>query len=119
MAARLMGPEGHVLVPHLEQALRFTQRLRGLLGRDGLPSGHALLISPCGSIHTFFMRFTLDVVFLDAEYRVCRVIRGVAPNRMVWGGRRARRVVEMQAGWLDPGLCPPGVTLTLVPGAVG
>src|SRR6266496_2485216 len=45
-------------------------RLRGLLGRSGLSSGEGLLLRPAGSIHTAFMRFTIDAVFLDAADRV-------------------------------------------------
>ena len=47
-----------------------------------LPSGHALLLRPCSSIHTFGMRFTVDVAFADSDGTVLRVIRGVPPRRV-------------------------------------
>jgi uncharacterized membrane protein (UPF0127 family) len=76
--------------------------MRGLLGRAGLGAGAALLIERCGSVHTVGMRFALDLVFLDSRWRVVRVERAVPPGRwMVWGGWRARRVVESEAGCLD------------------
>jgi uncharacterized membrane protein (UPF0127 family) len=77
-----------------------AERMRGLLGRDGLPVGELLLLDPCGSIHTFGMRFSIDTLFLDAQWRVVGVRRGLRPNRMAWGGWRARRTLEAASGWL-------------------
>ena len=81
-------------------ARSFLQRARGLLGRAPLAADEALLIRPCSSIHTFGMRFALDLVFLDARGRVVKRARGVPPGRIRWGGRRARATLEAQAGWL-------------------
>lgn len=76
-------------------------RMRGLLGRDELPRGELLLLEPCGAIHTFGMRFALDVLFLDRDWRVVGIRRALRPGRMAWGGPRARRTLEADAGWLD------------------
>jgi hypothetical protein len=75
--------------------------MRGLLGVPTLPSGEMLLLDPCGAIHTMGMRFVLDVVFLDREWRVVGVRRNLLPGRFAWGGWRARRTLEAAAGWLD------------------
>ena len=83
----------------LARSLR--ERTRGLLGRDGLPPGEFMLLDPCGSIHTFGMRFAIDVLFLDRDNRVVRVAPDVAPGRMRFGGLRARRTIETASGWLD------------------
>jgi uncharacterized membrane protein (UPF0127 family) len=72
-------------------------RLRGLLGRRALPPGEGLLLRPSPSIHTFFMRFPIDVVFLDPDLRVLRVDESVKPWRAA-GCRRARAVLELAAG---------------------
>ena len=72
-------------------------RLLGLMGLPALDGDDALLLSPCGCIHTFGMRFPLDLVWLDAAGRVLRVDAVVAPGR-VRGCRRARAVVETSAG---------------------
>jgi uncharacterized membrane protein (UPF0127 family) len=60
-------------------------RLLGLTGSAGalLPEGHALLLRPCSSIHTFGMRISIDVVFADGEGRALRVVRDVPPRRML------------------------------------
>jgi uncharacterized membrane protein (UPF0127 family) len=72
-------------------------RMRGLLGRRGLAQGEGLLLEPAGSIHTFFMRFPIDVVFLDREQRVVRVVPNLRPWRTA-GVRKARAVLELAAG---------------------
>ena len=71
--------------------------MRGLLGRDGLAQGEGLLIKPCGSVHTFFMRFPIDVVFLDRELSVV----DVRPELRSWrtaGARGAKVTLELAAG---------------------
>jgi len=54
------------------------------------------------------MRFPLDLVFLDGEDRVVRLVPGVGSWRVAWGGWRARSVVELAAGWLPDGAVPVG-----------
>jgi uncharacterized protein len=71
-------------------------RLLGLALLRELPPDHALLIPRCRSVHTFGMRFPIDVVFLDAAGRVVRVARGVPPGRVV-GCRRAVTAIETAA----------------------
>ncbi|MGI6494628.1 MAG: DUF192 domain-containing protein [Kiritimatiellia bacterium] len=79
-------------------ASRLLARMRGLLGRDSLPEGEGLLILRCNTIHTCFMRFTIDAVFLDADFRPVKTVRAIPPGRLcVWGGFRARHVLEIQA----------------------
>lgn len=83
------------------RANRWTQRLRGLLGRDELAADEALLLEPCASVHTFGMTRPIDVVFLDAPLdegaRVvgCRHALGTA--RLAWESR-ARATLELRAG---------------------
>jgi uncharacterized membrane protein (UPF0127 family) len=72
-------------------------RLRGLMGRRGLESGEGLLLRPAGSVHTCFMRFAIDVVFLDSESRVLAVSPAVRPWRLRLQ-RGARAVLELPAG---------------------
>jgi uncharacterized protein len=80
----------------LVAATPFT-RMRGLLGRSSLPSGQGILLRPAASVHTFFMRFSIDVVFLDAELRVVAIAADLRPWRAA-GKRGARAVVELPAG---------------------
>jgi uncharacterized membrane protein (UPF0127 family) len=71
--------------------------MRGLLGRSELPLGEGLLLRRAPAIHTFFMRFAIDVVFVDREFVVIGIESEVAPWRIV-GRRRASAVLELPAG---------------------
>jgi uncharacterized protein len=72
-------------------------RARGLLGRDGLDPGEGMLIDRAGSVHMFFMRFPIDVVFVDRDWRVVGVRHGLRPWRMA-AARRAVAALELPAG---------------------
>jgi len=109
-----------VVIAHTNQVLATAEiadtaqeRMVGLLGRDGLPPGHGLILEPCRLIHTFMMRFAIDVVFFDREHRVTRVAREVRPSRFAWGGLRARATLELPAGTVGPTTLPPGTQLRL------
>lgn len=96
-AARLTGADGRVVCEHLLVAARPLRRMRGLLGRADLPAGDGILLRPAGSVHTFFMRFPIDVVFLDRD----DVVLGVEPALPPWrtaARRGAKAVVELAAG---------------------
>jgi len=88
-------------------------RLRGLLGRSGMPSGEGLLLRPAASIHTAFMRFTIDAVFLDRANRVVKVASDLRPWRTA-ACRGARAVLELPAGEADKRGLRPGVSVTQV-----
>ncbi len=88
---------GRVVCERCVVADRPLTRLRGLLGRSELPAGEGLLLRPSPSVHTWFMRFPIDVVFLDDELGVLRVRRNMRPWRMA-GQRGARAVLELAAG---------------------
>lgn len=75
-------------------------RLRGLARLDAIPAAAGLHIAPCRSVHTFSMRFALDLVWLGGDGRPVRVDRDVAPRRMRTC-LRARSVVEVRAGEAD------------------
>ena len=71
------------------------ERMRGLIGRNGLERGKGMLITKCNCIHTLFMRFPIDATFLDGRGEVVKTVRGIRPWRLwVWGGWRARSVLE-------------------------
>ena len=78
-----------------EVAETFRDRMRGLVGRDGLAPGTGMLITRCNCIHTLFMRFPIDAVFLDRRGDAVKTVRNVRPWRLfVWGGFRAVSVLE-------------------------
>ena len=92
------------------------ERMRGLIGSRGLTPHAGLLLDHCAAVHTMGMRFMLDLIFLDAAWRVVKHVPQVRPGRfLVSGGARARRVVEIESGWLDLGQAPLGATLRCVP----
>ena len=74
------------------------ERMRGLIGRSSLATGKGMLITKCNCIHTFFMRFPIDATFLDRKGAVVKVVRNIRPWRLwIWGGWRARSVLETAA----------------------
>lgn len=89
---------GHRVVRHLEVADTMASRMVGLLGRRGIEQGGGLWITPCSSIHMLFMRFAIDVVFLDRDHQVVRVHEDVRPWRFARGGRHAHSVLELPQG---------------------
>jgi uncharacterized membrane protein (UPF0127 family) len=80
------------------EARSFLARLRGLMGHPGLEAGQGLLIEPCSSVHSFFMRFPIDVIFVDRTNTVVGITTSMAPNRPYAGARNARYVIELPAG---------------------
>ena len=88
---------GAALADTIEIAGDSGARRRGLLGRDGLATGAALVIAPCSAVHTFGMRFSIDVIFAARDGRVTKIARDVAPRRLVvaWGAFAA---IELAAG---------------------
>ncbi|MCC7032250.1 MAG: DUF192 domain-containing protein [Acidobacteria bacterium] len=87
---------GAWLVTHLELALDSKTRTRGLLGRDGLAAGHGLVIAPSQGVHTFGMRFPIDIVFVRRDGRVVRCRPHVRPRRLaIW--LTAFAVIELAA----------------------
>jgi hypothetical protein len=93
----LVGQAGQIVCERCEVADRVFSRVRGLLGRRSLPRGHGILIKPTWSVHTWFMRFPIDVVFLDRELSVLKVRREMRPWRLA-ARFRAHSVLELAAG---------------------
>jgi uncharacterized membrane protein (UPF0127 family) len=87
-------------------------RMRGLLGRRSLPSGEGLLLRPAGSVHTFFMRFPIDVVFLDRDLTVLDVTPALRPWRTA-ARRGSKAVLELPAGESERRGLRPGLRLSL------
>ena len=85
------------LANHVVLAGDSRSRRSGLLGRDGLAAGHALVLAPCQGIHTFGMRFPIDVVGVTRDGRVVTIALAVKPWRMAWSWR-AFAIVELAAG---------------------
>jgi uncharacterized membrane protein (UPF0127 family) len=77
------------------------KRMKGLLGRREMPAGEALWIKPCMSIHTFLMKFPIDVAFLDKKNRVIVAIKDLQPNRATRLYLQAASVLELPVDVLE------------------
>ena len=73
----------------------FFRGLIGLMGRPGLDVGHGLWIVPCQSVHTFWMRFPIDVIFLDEHRKVIHLVENLRPFRISRHLSKARSVIEL------------------------
>lgn len=94
---RLVRDDGSTICERCAVAASPLSRLKGLLGRASLRQDEGLLIRPAAAVHTCFMRFAIDVVFLDRQLRVL----GVSPRLKPWrfsARRGARVVLELAAG---------------------
>ena len=93
----LVGPAGQVVCERCDLADGIFSRGRGLLGRGDLGRGQGMLIRPTWSIHTGFMRFAIDVVFLDKELAVLKIAQRLRPWRAAFR-RGAHQALELPAG---------------------
>jgi uncharacterized protein len=94
----LNGTKGVPLARRLEMADTFWRRLAGLLGRAELAAGSALAILPCRSVHTHFMRFAIDVLFVNRQWQVVAAVSNLRPWRHAAGGPDAWAAVELPVG---------------------
>ena len=95
---QLINERTHTPVASIvELAVSRGDRRRGLLGRDGLDASAALMLAPCAAVHTAFMRFPLDVVFVDRAGRVRKIVRDLGPWRMS-ASLGAYAAIELAAG---------------------
>jgi uncharacterized protein len=104
---------GARLADALECAFDSGGRRRGLLGRDGLPAGAALILAPCCAIHTFFMRFPIDVLFVTRDGGVLRA--STIRSWRIGVSARAFAAIELPAGVIERSGTGAGDRLALVP----
>ena len=101
---KLILVNGEVVSHKMRVARNIFSRMLGLMFSVDLPDCDGFLISPCNSIHTFFMRYSLDVLFLDNDFKIVKAIYGLSPWRMTWVYFKSRHVLEMRAGTMNKGL---------------
>ena len=97
---RIRLERGPVVCERGVLAVTAWTRSKGLLGRSGLDPDEGLWIQPTGSIHRWFMRFAIDVVYADKEGRVLKLVRGIRPWRMS-ACRGAKVALELPVGAID------------------
>jgi uncharacterized membrane protein (UPF0127 family) len=89
---------GAELVNHLATADTFFKRLKGLMFSKSLPAGHGLLIRPCQSIHTYFMKYSIDVLYLSNDFEIVGLDETLKPAKVGKYQKRAHSVLELPAG---------------------
>jgi len=94
----------------MEVADNGPKRNKGLLGRESLSSGEGLWIIPCEAVHTFWMRFPIDLVYLDSKKQIQKIVSAVPPWRLS-GCLRAHSVLELPAGTIRSTQTQRGDTL--------
>lgn len=110
----LNGRTGAVIATDILAAFDSESRRTGLLKHESLPDGSALIIAPSNAIHTFFMRFDIDVAFVARDGRIVKICHGLRPWRIA-AALRAFAVVELPAGVLAHSDTRIGDTLSISP----
>jgi len=102
---------GAVLAENALVADNFSARLKGLLGKDSLPSGEALVLKPCYCVHTFFMRFSIDVIFVSHQNKVIQCFSELKPFRITPIYFSSALAIEFPPGTIASTATCPGDTL--------
>lgn len=103
---RVVAPGGRTLAIAVVADTPVT-RMVGLLRHRRLPAGEGMVLRPCSSVHTWFMRFAIDVLFVDRQLVVLRAVHDLRPFHAAWGGWKAALAIELPAGTLrDAGVSP-------------
>jgi uncharacterized protein len=109
---RIVAADDIQVCSRCEVAERTIARMRGLLGRDGLEPGEGMLINPAPSVMTFFMRFPIDVVFIDKAYKIVKIVHSLGPWKTA-GARGSSAALELPAGTAAALHLEPGMSLRL------
>lgn len=88
---------GEILANHVDEAASFWRRFRGLMFTSNFPSGGALHIKPCRSIHTFFMNYAIDVMYLDTNFEIVGIDIAIPPGKVGKSYPNANSVIELPA----------------------
>lgn len=89
-----------VVASNVKLASGMIDRMIGLMFKKEMNGFDGLLIDPCNSIHTFFMRYPLDLLFIGKDNKIIKVIRDMQPWRMTWMYYKSHKVLELKAGTL-------------------
>ena len=106
---------GETLIPQLELARTLAARNRGLLGRAHLPPDRALWIWRCNWVHTFGMKFAIDLVYVNKKMQVKKTVSRMRPGRLGMPVWTASSVIEFSAGFLEKHAVNIGDTLHVDP----
>ncbi|WP_028307561.1 DUF192 domain-containing protein [Desulfitibacter alkalitolerans] len=99
----------------IQVASTFFSRFKGLMGRRELQDDEALLLWPCSSIHTFFMKFHIDVVFLSKDNYIVNIVKDIPPWSIWPPVKGSSKVLEFKGGTLDRLSIKKGEKLEFIP----
>lgn len=102
-----------ILTQEATYACSFGARLKGLLFRTKLSENEALILSPCTSVHTFFMKFPIDVVFINAKGEIVYLYSNLKPYRLTWLHGSAKLAIELPSGTIEKWHLKPGEVLCI------
>lgn len=108
MAQLILEKNQQVLCSKVSVADNVWSRTKGLLGTQSLPEGECLWIKKCNSIHTWFMNYPIDVIFVDDKLKVIKTYKNLRPWKITIPSLKAKSVFEMQSGWLENHWPQPG-----------
>lgn len=100
----LKTQSGEIICHKMLVASKILDRMKGLMFSEALPDCDGFLIAPCNSIHTFFMLYKLDILFLDKDFKIVKALYDLSPWRMTWIYFKSHQVLEMKAGTLKKNL---------------
>ena len=103
-----------MLAENVTKANSFLQRLKGLMGKEDAPCETAFWIPSCPSIHTFFMKFPLDVIFTDRKLLVVSIYYSIPPGKILFGGWKSYHVFELKTPGLKKDFIKKGDQLNVV-----
>ncbi|WP_075036898.1 DUF192 domain-containing protein [Halobacillus dabanensis] len=105
-----------LIVKDLQTAYTFWSRLRGLMMTKSIPDNYGLHIAPCPSIHTFFMKYSIDVIYLNERKEIIGTEENLSPGRLGKRFSEAESVIELPAGGIKKVSITVGQTLAFVNG---
>ena len=92
--------KGSCIIPRVYKTTGIRERMQGLLGRTPLQENEALLLKPCSSVHSFGMRYTIDLVYLNRRWEIIKTVKAFKPWHISFC-LKAHIVIEMIAGSLE------------------
>src|SRR5665647_718739 len=110
---------GNIVAEKVLKAHTFFRRLKGLMFTKSLPSGFCLHIRPCRSVHTFFMKYTIDILYLDAQYNIIGVEANLKPGKLGAIYPNSVSVIELPEGTIQQNDIQIGQTVRFEPSTKG
>jgi uncharacterized membrane protein (UPF0127 family) len=92
---------GNIVAEEVTRAYTFFRRLKGLMFTKSLPTGFCLHIRPCRSVHTFFMRYTIDILYLDAKNNIIGAEANLKPGKLGASYPNSVSVIELPEGTIQ------------------